>query len=99
MIKLTTVLISTLLSLSTYGTERYTGEEKEIIQRTLKALDGEQLKCVASFMKGYEVYTYPHCTQYNSDKEICKKYKNSVPTSVVDTAFHICSVNWQLNNG
>ncbi|ARN74039.1 hypothetical protein [Oceanicoccus sagamiensis] len=72
--------------------ERYTPTEKTLIKTTLQQLQGRKKTCVVSFIKGYEVYTYPHCMQYRKDKAFCNQYKGSVPTSVVDTAFDICDV-------
>jgi len=73
---------------------RYTQLEQQRMLELMRSLEGKQRKCVSSFVRGYEVYAYPHCMKYRNDKSFCKQYKNTVPISVVDTAFDICDVQW-----
>ena len=86
-----------LCSVSTQAQERYTKEEERSLNATLRELVGVQKKCAVGFIQGYEHYTYPHCVQYNRDKGFCKNYKGKVPTSVIDTAFNICNIQWLGN--
>jgi len=79
---------------------RYSPEEEQALNARLHSLEGKQRECAVSFVKGYEQYTYPHCKRYNKkDKEFCAFYKEAVPTSVIETALHICRIEWSLAEG
>ena len=95
-LNVTVILLVLLVPHDSVAQDRYSEEEVATMNRVLWALEGKKRQCAHDFIKGYEYYAYPHCMKYNRNPRICKQYKGKVPHSVIESAFDICKVDWQV---